>query len=157
MTPSELKAEITNDPMTLGLGAPYTAGNNSEVVRLLNDPRFTQRRNVSLEALFKFIDQQPYLWVAIMDHSKSVGGTNGVKAAKQAVEWRAHAQYNNVNVDDAAFIGALDALVTDGILTADHKAGILALADAAASRAEVLWGAGTTVRREDVIAARSAA
>lgn len=154
-----LKAEILADAEGRGYAAPYDAGLDAEVARLLNERAFIVRQEVAWERIWAYVDRSG-LWVKIKRLATNPEASAAAQeCAEQAIDTRRDRPYPAVDVDSLAFRGFVAALVAEPLLpefTVQTEADILALADTPASRAEVLWGAGTVVSPTDVAQARGA-
>jgi hypothetical protein len=138
-----LKAEATNDPLAIG----YTViqdGNTNNFISQINAKNYTVAKpkisSADVRAATTYdaynnlsIDEQEWLvWMT---------GSNGANEENMAVTEDLRAQLTTSSTFWA--VGDRSAM----------QAAMLALIDVSGSRAEVLWGYGTNISREDWLAA----
>jgi hypothetical protein len=126
----------------------------------LNAPTDTRNRLVPLAELYRYLDSElsgtRSLWVAIKEQQSAAGASaNGKEASKLLVEIRAQRWYDAVDTSKSIFTSCINALVTDGVMTAQQRTDVNALRAVPASRAENLWGVGAVVTPDLVGAALS--
>ena len=135
----QLKTEITTDPTARGYAAPYTAGNDGAVAVLLN----------TRSAAAGTVAREPMLTQDFIEHFDQTEWNTMSTADATKLALLLSSQF--VKVGNATVRGLLKALWPANGPT---RAAIDALATRPASRAEVLFGAGTTVQGDDVSATR---
>lgn len=147
MTPAELKTELTTDPAALGYAPSVTAGNHNALAAMLNAIGTTvitltsQTKGAVLLGIVPALDQ-----LAVGTDLSSAA----IPAAVSA-KWQSRFQALSAGSDSLQlspqFIGMLGQLVTDKLMT---QAQVDAFTKRTGSRAEFLWGNGTTVSSNDV-------
>jgi hypothetical protein len=144
MTDPALLAEINADPAGLGYGPFRSAGNDAGIVKLLNDRTrgLTVPQVASWSAVLKWLAQQGYR-SKLQDASTTAAAAN--RDAALAILDLIHGAAPGFDVTDAAMVALFNA-----VIPAASQAALLALGNVPASRAEVLFGYGTTPTDKDV-------
>ena len=139
-----LRAEIANDPAALGYAANVTLGSDSGVAALLNAPG-ASRINRGIVTTEVFLSDFGAQIAAIRSDNPA-----GVKAGFSAV-WDLLTVPRTIDYGHPVVQGALANMVAAGVggLT---SAQVSTTTTRAASRAEVLFGAGVAVSSNDVAA-----
>ena len=127
----------------------YSDLTDREAAQDLNEERISIRRDVQVQTLGKYLLEQD-LWNQIVNATDSQ--TQATADAAALVVDTCTAPPQAVDLDSAGLSGALDELVSAGVLTSNERSGIDALADETISRADRL-GIGT-VRAYDIEKAR---
>lgn len=147
MTPAELKAEIDTGPLAAELAPFVAAGNDNDCAAMLNAMSQavialpTIGKGALLRGIIPALDQ-----LATGVNLSGVALTAQI-SAKWTNRFAALRAGDDVMVLDAALMGLLGQLVTDGLMLQPY---IDAFSKRNGSRAEVLWGAGTVVRPADI-------
>lgn len=159
MTLAALKAELETDPTSRG----YAGASDVQRASLLNAK--TLRGFVPITELASYCAKNGITGAVMALLEVPLGGTDSPPASLTVqtkgvlhtvlsliqIDFR----LNAADADDPSFVAACDALVALGAMTAQQKTDVLALGEARRSRAEVLWGDGTTVTPIDCERARN--
>ena len=147
---AQLKTELQTDPAGLGYAAhtPHAPGILAE---LLNAPSATlaKTRMVTARGIMASYGLGPAAGAAFMDKLEVLSA--GVPAIKWAMKFLQTEA--GIDVGEPATQLMLTSLIGAGGITAAEIDGIKAMALQPASRAEVLFGAGTQISEADVRAA----
>ena len=150
---TQLKTELQTDPAGLGYAAhvPHAPGILAE---LLNAPSATlaKTRMVTARGIMASYGLGPAAGAAFMDKLEVLSA--GVPAIKWAMKFLQTEA--GIDVGEPATQLMLTSLIGAGGITAAEIDGIKAMALQPASRAEVLFGAGTQISEADVRAALEA-
>lgn len=136
-----LKTECETDPNTLGLTTPFNAGADNEVAEKLNavDAANGTFYNGVIPS-YEIIDATvPSEWAAL--------------SADEKQRYQTLVSAGQVNSDNANIRDAFLAMFDAGTTTRDN---LIALAQRDGSRAEALFGQGTTISAADIAKARNA-
>lgn len=150
--PTALHAELSTDPLALGYAAKIGADDWLGCAGLLNAKNYTLVGSI-LVSVFAGWAAQTGMRAAIEDASVNTASPlrSSALAVLDILRGAATSLDLSSSAQGQANIGMLNAWVSAGALTAANEAALMALATSPASRAEVLWGAGTTVSENDVI------
>jgi hypothetical protein len=163
MTDAELRSELQSDPLGLGYAAPVAAGNDAGAAALLNDRTrgYAVVQPIPMLTLLQFAVAE-----GIRGKIEGVANTPTHSAYDACLAVRDFfwgVGTNHVfDLTDPAIVGAtvngtyspglLDALVgamnngqADPVMSAGQKSALVGIGTVPASRAEVLWGYGTSV------------
>ncbi len=141
MTNQEIVTEFTTDPASIGYAEALSSGNTGGLESLVNamNPAF----GVPVEflpriTLIGYLDSCNVL-LAIM------GDTTHASCAKFRLFF-SHPDFAQIPMGNQQVLATFQALVTDGLMTAEQLTGLRDLAiRKPASRAEFLWGSGTNI------------
>jgi len=147
---TELADEVANDPESLGLSWDLE---DLRLASALNAPRFSVRQRVPIPDMMAQIDRMGVWPKILMLADDDTADPVQRAAALQAIEFRRHSRYNDVDMDATAFGQAMQDLIDAGVFTTEQADSLDALADVLVSRSEVLFGA--RVHHLDVARARS--
>lgn len=118
-------------------------------------------RKVPFSELFGYMDRTGRWPMIVMaaDHGTAPDGSAMPLmlryAAIQAVETRRYSRYDELDVHHPMFAVQCDALVSAGLLTADHKIDLIdVLGRRVGTQAEAVFGAGVVVTPSDIADAR---
>lgn len=142
-----LRAEITSDPLSLGYAPLVENGDDEAVVELLNDPAGKGAGSVAMsyrtkgEFLLAIAPAVMGLSALSDDLQRKWDRMLGLLTATDVVQ-----------VGHPGVAGLLDLAIADGVITSEQKVAILTRTG---SRAEVLFGPGSTVTPFDVGTARN--
>lgn len=137
-----LKQEIDNDPLSLGYAQFVAVGSDYGVSQLLNATNYTKESYANISDIESYADS----------HNLRDGIEDGAASnpyARAASRLFA-ARYDTVDVNNTAFKGVLQGLVSTSVITQTDSDSIITLGNVPASRAEVLWGSGTNITESDV-------
>lgn len=161
MLTSELFDEITNDPASLGYGGKEA----SEIASLLNDKTITQRRLQEKYVVNNFIAAHN-LNVKMHGVTLLPPDPNGVDkpipeasgltvrlAALAGLDWLKTNTGPHVDPAHPNINGLVGLMQGAGVFTADEVTAFWQLFEVSISRAEELWGDGTTITEQQVSAA----
>jgi hypothetical protein len=137
-----LKNEITNDPLSLGYAVFVTAGNDAAIAAILNMATGPGAATVT-DATMPRDD----FMLAITPSLISLPGLSTTIQSKWDRILAVVRAADTINISDPAIQALLGASVADGVLTSDQVA---AIGQRTGSRAEVLFGAGTTIMNTDI-------
>lgn len=136
MDHAALYSELTADPAGLG----YAGKSDAERAALLNAPTRDGWRDVTVGEIAGYALLN-LAWPGIEAAAESQD-SNVRAVARSALALLTNPAIQTVQLSDAAkratFTGMLDTLVAAGAITADHKAGVLALGQTKISRAQEL-------------------
>jgi len=149
-----LRTELTTDPLNLGYAPLLAIANDWAIADILNTKAY--RGPVPLRELSAYCVTQGILGAceAVATDTANPVELRGLCHTVLTLI-RDDFRLETADVDAAAFDYAATQLVNASLLTSEQKAAMLALAANRASRAEVLFGAGTTVGVFDVGSARN--
>lgn len=161
-TPTELRAEIIDDPGGLGYAASWTVGDDSSVAAIINAP--TRPGAVPIEVLASYCVTRGITGTVLALDSLSIGQTISpgvtmtleIKALLKSILTVIQIDYRltSAEMNNPATGQMLDGAKALGIITSAQYAEILALANNRYSRAQELWGAGASISDADVARAR---
>jgi hypothetical protein len=148
---SALKAELLNDPDELGYGAALTAGDVGAAAALLNAVGdYSVRRElgkIPLDALLAWAGAGFY---GRMADIAATANHPLRSAALVFIDMFKLPSIQNFALDLPANQALASACLTNGIINQAELDQLNALAEQSGSRAESLWGIGTTVTWEQV-------
>lgn len=156
--PKALAAEIAKDPVGLGYAAMLPAC-PGHVIDALNAPTFTmiRSRRMNATSVFSALGSAGATILDAIESFSLQAASNipQIEALRVASKWaiRFLQMDTGMDVGDPVTLQTLAALAQIGILTADQVAAVQGLAVQPASRAEVLFGAGSLVSQSDLSAA----
>jgi hypothetical protein len=143
---AELKSEIENDPLGLGYDVD---GNSSVLVGLINEDNPA------------FIVSKPKISSALVRSATTYDAFEGLLGPEENwLQWMTGSngfeEENMVVTPDlrASLVGPGSASIWAVADRTEMNAAMLALIDVPGSRAEILWGYGTTISQSDWFAAR---
>lgn len=147
---AQLKTELQTDPAGLGYAAhvPHAPG---ALADLLNAPSTTlaKTRMVTARGIMASYGLGPSAGAAFLDKLEVLSaGVSAIKWAMKFLQTEA-----GIDVGEPATQAMLASLVGVGGVTQTEVDGVKAMANQPASRAEVLFGAGSQVTEADVRAA----
>lgn len=137
----ELTNEITLDPMGMGYSYDPQTSSTTQILKLLNDPV----NNVGGETVGS-LNVKQFLLDILDPNDLTVGGQfsqGDLEFVKMVIESSAF-----IEEDISEFIPKLTTTFTNGATQTGLQSAVRVL-----SRAEVLWGEGTTITRNDILAA----
>lgn len=141
-----LAAELQTDPQGLGYPANVSPESDEAIAALLNAKTFSGpvTRMVTARAIMAELGMT--VGVTILEK------LDAAKATQPALKWvvKFLEQDAGIDIGHATTQGAIDALQAGGLFTAGEAAALKGLAIKPLSRAEVLWGAGSSVSPGDV-------
>jgi hypothetical protein len=137
-----LKNEITTDPLGLGYALFVSAGNDQAVVDLLNTTTGPSAAQVSLP----YLSRTTFLG-AILPATLVLPTLSADLQSKWGRILAVVRASDGVDLTDSGVQGLIALAAGDGVLTSDQAA---AIGKRTGSRAEVLFGAGTTIKNNDV-------
>lgn len=151
--PALLAAEIDDDPLSLGYAARVAAGDDAGIVGLLVSRDY--RGPVPIEVLSAYCINEGITGTIEAVANEPTGDPFPSLALKGLCRnvlslVRDDFRLTTADVDTPKFAEGCDGLIAAGLISADQKAGMLALAEGRSTRAEVLWGYGATVSGNDV-------
>jgi hypothetical protein len=152
MTPGELRAEIESGPLAAESAANSAAGNDVATAAAMNDRTRgeTLPRPMRLTLFTQFLMSRSLLRkIRDSEASDALPATirdvcYGLLLLLQSGADR------EVDPTDPPTVAMIDALVAAGVATTSDKAAWLTACRVPASRAEVLWGYGSSVTAEQV-------
>lgn len=136
--PVALKAEIINDPKSIGYATPWNAGSNQEVADLLNAVREICQVDVAYREAWELQNAVVYSEQAALDATRMTAWQNVLRCGR-------------VEVRNSNMRGQILGIWVAGTTT---RSNLAELQTRDSSRAEELWGDGVTVSLDDVRAAR---
>jgi hypothetical protein len=153
---AQLKTEITTDPRGMGYAAPYAAGNDGEVARLLNlqsaNTNFqVKRSDISVADLYAAVLVSDYSALAANPSQTQLSNERRYLAWFSGLVAFTRVRLLNDDGSETPATTNLRAMFPVGSGTRNR---IDALAVRDGSRAEALFGAGAVVHADDVSAAR---
>ncbi len=160
MTPAELRAEIVNDPESIGYAAPWAAGADTDLAALLNAPGAgpVNRREVPRGELLEALAGAGGLGPIYAAAADPLGAAFNVCKAATLVLDDPAGTVDYTRPGTRALVAALGPGTVEqpmlGVLTAPQLAALQAVCVKQGSRAEVLWGDGAAVTASDVAEAR---
>jgi hypothetical protein len=137
-----LKNEITNDPLNLGYAVFVTAGNDQAIADLLNAATGVGAATVTVPAMSR--DNFMTAIIPALIVLPALSTTIQSKWDRILAVVRAA---SIINISDPSIQALLGAAVSDNVLTSDQ---VSVIGQRTGSRAEVLFGAGTTVTNSDI-------
>lgn len=146
MTPAELKTEITTGPLATEIAPLVAAGNDGQIAAILNDKRYTRTERVLLRDIVRYLLDNG-VWLTIVDKAADVAASQAKSAARVFVEVQKMGFVESLDMSRSSSQGMLAALVSAGVMTAEHQTAITNMGVVPASRAEVL---GVTITTTDV-------
>lgn len=157
MTPLELKTEINSGPLKSELAPFMTAGDVLSVARVLNRRDIASKKRALMTDLVNYLSDQGIL-ANIADAAADATNTAHAAARKVVATLRLSTELGvtSINMTRPGNEALIANLVSAGLMTVGQAAGVKALADTLYSRAEVVWGEGTSVSPSDVAESRRA-
>jgi hypothetical protein len=161
MTASELRTEILSGPLAATLAAPWAAGDDAGVARLLSAKTFTGFIPASeLRKLLVQINLMPKLDLIrthlLMPSANgvvpSVAATFGLFVIASRLQYILDA---GLRAEVAEMASGSDSLIAAGLMTEQNKTAVLAL-EQKISRIQVAFGVDSSVSAEAVAEARKA-
>lgn len=150
-TASALAAELSADPLALGYAAQKVLGDTATAANLLNAKNYTLAGSIPV-SVFAGWAAQTGMRAVIEDAANNTASP--LRSSALAILDILHGAASSLDLSASAVgqanVGMLGAWVQAGALTAANEAALIALATSPASRAEVLWSAGTIVSPEEV-------
>lgn len=161
MTPAQLtalNAELRNDPESLGYPANWNAGADNALADTLNSKQFAGPIPITELASFCCTEG---ITGGVMALAEIPIGTEIAPGVSMTVQIKGllHTvltliqldfRLTTCDVDDAKFGQVADALIGLGVMTAEQKTAIIAMAANRLSRAEVIFGQDVLVKADDV-------
>lgn len=150
-----LKAEIEQDPASLGYAALVSAGNDSGLATLLNTPHDAWTRRRPVVPIWRVLAwaAQNGRYARIKAASETTGTdapTLGLRSAALAA-LRVFDGLSDFNVDDPVAQAMVQAFVGAGVLAAEDATAFTALGDLPGSnRVQVLWSDRDGVSDSDI-------
>lgn len=138
-----LKSEIQTGPLAGELAPFVLSGNDAEISRRLNDPRFSKNQRVSLRDIVRYLLDQG-VWLAIVDKSTDVAASPSKSSARMFTEIQKMGFVESLDMSKPSAQGMLDALIAGSVLTAAHKTAITNMGIVPASRADIAFGSAVT-------------
>ncbi len=156
MTPSQLKAELTDDPAGLGYAALVAAGNDAALAALLNAPGAgsVNRREVPRGELLEALAGTGGLAAVYAAAVDPQGAAFSVAKAATLILDDPLGTVDYTRAGTRALVAALGPGAL-AVLTAQQLAALQGVCAKSGSRAEVLWGDGATVSAQQVGEARN--
>lgn len=162
-TPTQIKTEITTGPLAAALVASWAAAADQTTADLLNAK--TLRGPVSIREMSAYCVTRGITGGVLAWDALPVADLPGAdlpaklqtKGLLKTICTLIQDDYRleTADLDDPSAAGMLDGLQALGVLSADHRAGLLALGANRRSRAEAAWGDGVTVSATQVGEARN--
>jgi hypothetical protein len=149
-TPEAITAlgdELRNDPAGLGYAPLLALGADEALAKLLNLRGRPGRRPVTVRGLLRWGATSGVLSDLV---TSSQGASSRAARAVSLAFLRLLDRLDSLDLDDADIRAMVDALVLAGVLTAAQRTELMALGAAQVSRAEELFGPGTSVGHLDV-------
>jgi hypothetical protein len=145
-----LTNELNTDPLVLGYAPWITQGNTGELANLLNAQIKTVTKPIPVNEVLKFTANTGIL--LRLDSAKgNTGKSDKARASALAVfEFIRSPHTKPLDVGDTSISGIITELVTQGVITVAEKDAFIALSQQPGSRAEELFGIGTSVSYIDV-------
>lgn len=157
-TPQQLHDEITTGPLATTLAPLVTAGNDAAIADSLNAKSYAGY--VPISELAAYCCKQGITGGVMALMEIPIGATdNPPTSLSVTTKGMLHTVMTLVQIDfrlewadvnDTAFLSALDGLISLGVMTSTQKAAVIALGNNRQSRAEVAFGWGTAVSLSDV-------
>lgn len=150
---AQLKTELQTDPAGLGYAAhvPHAPGSLADMLNA-QSATMAKPRMITARGIMASYGLGPSAGAAFLDKLEVLSA--GVPAIKWAMKFL-HAE-SGIDVGEPATQAMLASLVGVGGVTQTEVDGVKAMANQPASRAEVLFGAGSQVTEADVRAALEA-
>jgi hypothetical protein len=137
-----LKNEITNDPLGLGYSIFVTAGNDEAIAAILNMTTGPGAATVTASVM-----PRDDFMLAITPSLISLPGLSATIQSKWDRILAVVRAATSINISQPSIQALLGAAVVDGVLTSEQVA---AIGQRTGSRAEVHFGAGTTITNSDI-------
>lgn len=150
---AQLKAELQTDPAGLGYAAhvPHAPGTLADLLNA-QSATMAKPRMITARGIMASYGLGPSAGAAFMDKLEVLSA--GVPAIKWAMKFLQ--SESGIDVGEPATQAMLASLVGVGGVTQTEVDGVKAMANQPASRAEVLFGAGSQITEADVRAALEA-
>ena len=143
-----LKTELTTDPMTLG----YSGTDDFAASDIINANNYTLPASVPMRDVLIYCASNGI--IADIEEGKTVGSKSKKSICLSASVMFDSPHTPNFDANDANIQGMMDVLISEGVMTAQNKADLVAMAVRPASRSEILFGAGVSASMMDVHKAR---
>lgn len=146
---SILKNELIIDPSGLGYSTFINNGNETSLVNLINQPFTTLYSYAKISDIQSYIDSNG-LSIGIEDAAANSGTVEPIRQCARMATKLFSARYETVDVMVPAFGSCLDGLVAGGLMSGDDKVSIINLAATSGTRAESIFGIGTSINDIDI-------
>lgn len=145
-TIQQLTTEITTDPTGLGYAAFITANDRPGLAGALNLPRqgvTVKRNDVMANEIIAAVDSRDFVTTPNAAH---------VAFVQALLAKGAPLQFQDNDGNDTKILGNIKRLLVSDDATHTSRAALNALASRTGSRAEQLWGTGTKITEDDIVA-----
>lgn len=145
---TDLKAELTNDPLNIGYAnfLPNSPGVVCDIMNKMGSGTKLQQKNIGIGTILDVLG--PTAGASVLDNLFALKDSNSV------IKWAWYLlESASLDVGLQSTRDQIDILVTANVISLSDAAKIKALAEVSASRAEVLFGANSTVTEADIRAA----
>lgn len=148
----KLKQELQTDPLSLNYNQYLINGNHVNVASLLNAKNYDYYRILNSKELLLWSAQNGR-YVNIEKFSDNALQTNEYRSIAKAALALINRETTELDLNRADVTAMLEALIMLNVLTISDKIELLSLAKIKISRAEQLFGLGTTIHHLDIAGA----